>query len=434
VLFQSEITDSERELTSRFVSNGFDDSFHCFYNFKKVCDSPLNRKEYGQEPAVKSIPLHSPLHEVDLAAAEGDGINHVRISETGRGPWGGVPERDWKDWRWQIRNRIRTAKQLDEWLPASPDEAKARRAVIRSFPFAIPPYYFSLIQHQDARDPIRLQCIPDEREKTFSLGGVDDPLAESRDMPLPGLIHRYADRCLILATHACLMYCRHCNRKRFWKSGKSTKARLQAAISYVAATPGIREVIISGGDPLTLPEGALDALLGSLRAIPHVEVLRIGSRVPVVLPMRITPSVVRMLRRHRPLWFNTQFNSPRELTPEAAQACGRLVEAGIPVSNQSVLLKGVNDSYETMRELLYGLQRISVRPYYLFQCDPVRGADHFRVDLWEGMELMERIARQTSGLCLPRYVLDVPGGKGKMPLQTFSLLTDSLRSSMIPEN
>lgn len=389
----------------------------------------MNRKEYGERPAAKSIPLRGPLNEGDLAAAEGDGINHVSISETGRGPWSGVPERDWQDWRWQIRNRICTAKQLNEVLPASPGDAKARRAVIRSFPFSIPPYYFSLIQSREALDdPIRLQCIPDAREIAFSLGGVDDPLAEERDMPIPGLIHRYADRCLILATHACLMYCRHCNRKRFWKTGKTTQTRLQAAIDYVAATPGVREVIISGGDPLTLPEGALDALLGALRAIPHVEVLRIGSRVPVVLPMRITPSLVRMLRRHRPLWFNTQFNSPRELTPEAARACGRLVEAGIPVSNQSVLLKGVNDSFETMRELLYGLQRISVRPYYLFQCDPVRGADHFRVDLWEGMEMMERISRQTSGLCLPRYVLDVPGGKGKMPLQTFSLLTDFPRS------
>ncbi len=300
--------------------------------------------------------------------------------------------------------------------------------MIRDFPFAITPYYFSLIKDSSVEDPIRLQCVPDPREIDFSLGGVDDPLAEDRDMPLPGLIHRYADRCLAMVTHACTMYCRHCNRKRFWKEGAAAKSRLSAMIDYVAANPGIREVIVSGGDPLTLPETVLDGFLGALRAIPHVEVLRIGSRVPVVLPMRITPSLVRMLRKHRPLWFNTQFNSPRELTPEAALACQRLVDAGIPVSNQSVLLRGVNDTYETMRELLYGLQRISVRPYYLFSCDPVRGADHFRVDVWKGMELMERISRQTSGLCVPRFVMDVPGGKGKMPLQTFSLLTDSFLS------
>lgn len=332
---------------------------------------------------------------------------------------------DWQDWRWQVRNRIRTEKRLNELLKEPQETSKSRRVVIRAYPFAITPYYFSLMKIQDGDDPIRLQCIPDLREIAFSLGGVDDPLEEARDMPIPGLIHRYPDRCLVMATHACMMYCRHCNRKRFWKTGRGAKSRLQAMVDYVAATPGIREVIVSGGDPLTLPETVLDGFLGALRAVPHVEVLRIGSRMPVVLPMRITPSLVRMLRKHRPLWFNTQFNSPREITPEAALACGRLVDAGIPVSNQSVLLRGVNDTYETMRELLYGLQRMSVRPYYLFSCDPVQGADHFRVDLWTGMEMMERISRQTSGLCVPRYVLDVPGGKGKMPLQTFSLLTDS---------
>jgi len=339
-----------------------------------------------------------------------------------------VAEADWQNWRWQVRNRIRTWKRLAELLKEAPIASRPLRATIRAYPFSITPYYFSLIRNNNADDPIRLQCVPDPREVAFSLGGVDDPLAESRDMPLPGLIHRYADRCLFMATQHCVMYCRHCNRKRLWKKGIAAKPRLQAMIDYVAGSPGIREVIVSGGDPLTMSETVLDWLLGALHAIPHVEVLRIGSRIPAVLPMRITPSLVRMLRKHRPLWFNTQFNHPREITPESARACERLMEAGIPVSNQSVLLRGINDDYETMRELLYGLQRISVRPYYLFQCDPVRGADHFRVELWKGMEMMERITRQTSGLCLPRYVLDVPGGKGKMPLQTFSLLTDSFLS------
>ncbi|OPY06743.1 MAG: L-lysine 2,3-aminomutase [Syntrophus sp. PtaB.Bin001] len=336
-----------------------------------------------------------------------------------------MDEADWQNWRWQYRNRIRTEKRLSELLGEMPEDVKLLRAVIRTYPFSITPYYFSLIRNQDFNDPVRLQCVPDSREISFSLGGVDDPLAESRDMPLPGLIHRYADRCLVMVTQRCAMYCRHCNRKRLWTKGAETSSSLQSMIDYVAASPGIREVIVSGGDPLTMPESVLDKFLGALHAIPHVEVLRIGSRMPVVLPMRITPSLVRMLRKHRPLWFNTQFNSPREITPESAAACERLVDAGIPVSNQSVLLRGVNDDYETMRELLYGLQRISVRPYYLFHCDPVRGADHFRVDLWKGMEMMERISRQTSGLCVPRYVLDVPGGKGKMPLQTFSLLNES---------
>ena len=347
------------------------------------------------------------------------------ISKDRRGPWKDVDDADWKDWRWQVRNRIRSGRQLAELLTEAPIAAGSLRAVIRTYPFSITPYYFSLIREGDPDDPIRFQCVPDPREVSFSLGGVDDPLEESRDMPVPGLIHRYADRCLIMATSKCMMYCRHCNRKRRWKAGAADRAPLRAMIDYVAATPEIREVIVSGGDPLTLPEKVLDEFLGALRAIPHVEVLRIGSRIPVVLPMRITAPLVRILRKHRPLWFNTQFNSPREITPESAEACERLVDAGIPVSNQSVLLKGINDDYETMRRLLYGLQRISVRPYYLFQCDPVRGADHFRVDFWKGMEMMERISRQTSGLCLPRYVIDVPGGRGKMPLQTFSLLADS---------
>lgn len=370
--------------------------------------------------------VSNPGHWIRKILKKGEGeIVNKEIDKSGRGPWKDVDEADWQNWRWQYRNRIRTEKRLSELLGEMPEDVKLLRAVIRTYPFSITPYYFSLIRNQDFNDPVRLQCVPDSREISFSLGGVDDPLAESRDMPLPGLIHRYADRCLVMVTQRCAMYCRHCNRKRLWTKGAETSSSLQSMIDYVAASPGIREVIVSGGDPLTMPESVLDKFLGALHAIPHVEVLRIGSRMPVVLPMRITPSLVRMLRKHRPLWFNTQFNSPREITPESAAACERLVDAGIPVSNQSVLLRGVNDDYETMRELLYGLQRISVRPYYLFHCDPVRGADHFRVDLWKGMEMMERISRQTSGLCVPRYVLDVPGGKGKMPLQTFSLLNES---------
>lgn len=387
---------------------------------------PAPRLQGGLRLCRRPLPRYA-VSDMELGT-KGERKIATTDEKSNRGPWRDVDEADWQDWRWQLRNRVWTEKLLNELLKDAPEISRLRRAVVRTYPFAVTPYYFSLMKTQDAGDPIRLQCIPDPREITFSLGGVEDPLEEGRDMPLPGLIHRYADRCLTMVTHTCMMYCRHCNRKRFWKAGKAEKARLGAMIDYVAATPGIREVIVSGGDPLTLPEPVLDSFLGALRAIPHVEVLRLGSRVPVVLPMRITPSLVRMLRKHRPLWFNTQFNSPRELTKEAALACRRLVDAGIPLSNQSVLLRGVNDTCETMRELLYGLQRISVRPYYLFACDPVRGADHFRVDLWKGMEMMERISRSTSGLCVPRYVMDVPGGKGKMPLQTFSLLNDSFLS------
>jgi lysine 2,3-aminomutase len=274
----------------------------------------------------------------------------------------------------------------------------------------------------DENDPIRLQCFPDQKETTFSLGGVTDPLEEERDMPVSGLVHRYPDRCVAIITNICATYCRHCNRKRMWKIDvmESNRRYLRHMIDYISKTSHIREVIVSGGDPLTMKESTLEWFLGSLRSIPHVEVLRIGSRIPVVMPMRITRQLCSMLRRYRPLWFNTQFNHPKEITPESGRACEMLLEAGIPVSNQSVLLRGVNDNYETMRDLDQGLQRISVRPYYLFQCDPVKGADHFRTDISSGIHIMEKLWKNVSGLCIPQYVYDIPGGRGKFPLHPFS--------------
>lgn len=333
---------------------------------------------------------------------------------------------DWSDWQWQYRKRVRTLPQLVSHLDVPPQTVLAWRRVTRTYPLSITPYYLSLIDPADPLDPLRQQCVPDIRELEFSLGGQDDPLEEHDQMPVPGLVHRYPDRCLILTTQACAVYCRHCNRKRLWKQTNpaiSSKPYFQSMIAYIAASPQIREVILSGGDPLTLPDETLDWLLSSLRAIPHVQVLRIGSRVPVTLPMRITPELCSLLQQHRPLWLNTQFNHPREITPEATAACDRLLTAGIPVSNQSVLLKGINDNVDTMRDLLHDLQEISVRPYYLFQCDPVKGTDHFRTDICDGMKIMETLWSNLSGLCLPRYVLDVPGAPGKIPLQPFSLQT-----------
>jgi lysine 2,3-aminomutase len=336
--------------------------------------------------------------------------------------WGEIPAADWQNWQWQFRRRIRSLSPLEGLSGDLPSQHQALQAVTAAYPLSITPYYLSLIDLQDPQDPLRRQCFPAAQEIHFSLGGVEDPLEERRDMPAPGLIHRYADRCLMLTTRLCAVYCRHCNRKRLWASGLPDGAppALPPMFDYIRKKKQIREVILSGGDPLILSDRILAGILKSLRAIGHVEVLRIGSRTPVVMPMRITPELCRMLRKHRPLWFNTQFNHPREITPEAARACEMLLEAGIPVSNQSVLLRGVNDSFEVMRELLHGLQRISVRPYYLFQCDPVRGADHFRVDIGQGLEIMEKLSRQVSGLCVPRYVVDLPGGRGKMPLQSFS--------------
>jgi lysine 2,3-aminomutase len=336
-----------------------------------------------------------------------------------------VADDDWNDWRWQFRNRIRSVGDLAALLRVPEAALSPWRKVMRTYPVAVTPYYLSLFDPSDENDPLRRQCFPDVMETGFSLGGVDDPLNEERDMPVPGLIHRYSDRCLAIVTSACALYCRHCNRKRLWKRERPTdKAQLQCMIDYVARTPALREVIVSGGDPLMMPATTLDWFLGSLKELSHVEVIRIGSRAPATLPMRITAELCAMLRRHRPVWFNTQFNHAREITPESARACEMLLEAGIPVSNQSVLLRGVNDNYEAMKALLYALERISVRPYYLFQCDQVRGTDHFRTDVCVGMEIMEKLWRNISGLCLPRYVIDSPGGRGKIPLQPFSFLPE----------
>jgi len=333
-------------------------------------------------------------------------------------PWHKVSSRQWSDWKWQYKNRIRTIAQLTAIVKVRSEAVKQYCAVTRIYPFSFTPYYFSLMDASNEDDPLRRQCFPDEREIDFSRSSVPDPLEEERDMPVPGLIHRYRDRCVTLVTNTCATYCRHCNRKRLWGKASigDTKRYLRSMVDYVSRTRYIREVIVSGGDPLTMEENALDWFLESLRSIRHVEVLRLGSRMPVVMPMRITRNLCSMLRKHRPLWFNTQFNHPNEITPEAARACEMLLRAGIPVLNQSVLLRGVNDDHETLRSLFYGLQRISVKPYYLFHCDPVKGTDHFRTEVQSGIAIMEKLWTTISGLCMPQYVLDVPGGKGKFPL------------------
>jgi len=330
--------------------------------------------------------------------------------------------KDWQDWRWQFKNRITSIAQLEQIIGKVPIEKSG--AVASVYPLAITPYYLSIAQFYTENDPIRTQCVPDIHELSSykGKGTLADPLEEDAHMPVDKLIHRYPDRCLTIVTEICATYCRHCNRKRFWSSSPSIsfKTRLAKMLHYISLSTQIREVIISGGDPLIFDDNTLEALLASFKAIPHVEVLRIGSRVPVVMPMRITRDLCRILKRYRPLWLNTQFNHPGEITPESARACEMLLAAGIPVSNQSVLLKGVNDKKDVMRNLLYGLQNISVRPYYLFHCDPVKGCGHFRTDIQSGLQLMENLWSQCSGLSLPQYVVDLPGSTGKVPLTALS--------------
>jgi len=356
--------------------------------------------------------------------SSGDTASTFTLAER-RGLWPDVPDSHWEDWQWQMANRLRSFEQLRSLLNLSPYQSQRFKTLLKTFHYSITPYYLSLIDWNDPADPVRLQCVPDLREMDFKIVGNSDPLEEEEDMQVPGLVHRYPDRVLAIVTGMCSMYCRHCTRKRIWHEGDWTRGRkeLEMMAAYVRRTPAVREVVISGGDPLVMNIGLLDWFMGELRSIRHVEVLRIGTRVPAVLPMRITEELALMLRSHRPLWVNTQFNHAREITPEAAAACDRLISAGIPVSNQSVLLRGINDTPQAMKDLCHALQRIMVRPYYLFQCDPVVGVEHFRTGIWKGIEIMESLRGHTGGLCIPSFVVDVPGGGGKVPLQPFYLLS-----------
>ncbi|MBU4212361.1 MAG: lysine 2,3-aminomutase [Verrucomicrobia bacterium] len=365
--------------------------------------------------------------------------------------------REWQDWRWQVRHSVRSLAALERLLPILPAERARWRALLRRYPCRITPYYMSLIRWDDVTDPLRRQCVPDLRERETLAAVAEDPLGECRHLVVPGLMCRYQDRALVLVTGECALVCRHCTRKNFFAYGRPaynavrppaalraamwagstagrptpTRAFLRRIVDAVAHLSDVREVIVSGGDPLLLDEDLLDWFLGALRAIPHVQVLRIGTRVPVVLPMRGTRALCACLERHRPLWINTQFNHPRELTPAATQACDRLLRAGLPVSNQTVLLRGVNDDFETLKALCNALQRIMVRPYYLFQCDPVRGVGHFSTPLPFGVRLAEQLRAALGGLSVPQFVVDLPGGGGKVPLQSSHIVSMTSRKAVL---
>lgn len=310
-------------------------------------------------------------------------------------------------------------------FPESEREMLAR--VIEKYPVIISPYYLCLIDFNDPQDPIRLQSFPGREEIGFDDRGQPDPLEEEEDMVVPGLVHRYPDRVLMQVTNLCPMNCRHCTRKREWEEGiwTRTEAEIDRMVDYLAKTPQVRDVLISGGDPLALSTARLEKILAKLRALPHLEILRMGTRFPVVLPQRIDDELVEMLSRYRPLWVNTHFNHPRELTPEARLACEKLQRGGMPMNNQSVLLSGVNDSLAVMRSLCHGLLKIGVRPYYLYQCDPVKGTEHLRTSLWKGIEIMEGLRGHTTGFAVPQFVIDAPGGGGKIPIGPNYLLGET---------
>lgn len=324
----------------------------------------------------------------------------------------------WKDWKWQLQNRITRAEELETVLHLSEQEKADIDHCLSRFRMAITPYYASLMDADDPGCPIRMQSVPAISETHILPCEMADPLNEESDSPVKNIVHRYPDRVLLLVTHTCAMYCRHCTRRRIVGEEDHfiTHAELDTAIDYIQQNSHIRDVLISGGDPLTMRDAALERIIARLRAIDHVDVIRIGTRVPVVLPMRITPALLAMLKRYHPIWINTHINHPRELTPEACKACAAIVDAGVPLGNQSVLLRGINDNVETMKELLLKLVGARIRPYYLYQCDMSQGLGHFRTRVETGIEIIERLTGSISGYAVPRYVIDAPGGGGKIPI------------------
>lgn len=336
-----------------------------------------------------------------------------------------VTDAQWNDWKWQVKNRIETLEDLKKYIKLTKNEEAGIKKTLETLRMAITPYYLSLIDPKDPNDPVRKQAIPTVAETHVSDADLRDPLHEDVDSPTPGLTHRYPDRVLMLITDQCSMYCRHCTRRRF--AGQhdcaSPKDRIEKAIEYIEKTPQVRDVLLSGGDALLVSDAKLEYIIKRLRAIKHVEVIRIGSRVPVVCPQRITPELVNMLKKYHPIWLNTHFNHPNEITEESAAACARLANAGIPLGNQSVLLRGVNDSVSTMKALVCGLVKIRVRPYYIYQCDLSMGLEHFRTPVSKGIEIIEGLRGHVSGFAVPTFVVDAPGGGGKIPVMPQYLIS-----------
>ncbi len=319
---------------------------------------------------------------------------------------------EWSDWTWQMQHRVRSEEQLREWLEPTPDECQGIAVLAARFHFVITPYYASLMDPADPLCPIRRQVVPNAAELRDP-AGLADPLDEVAHSPVKNVIRVYRDRIAFCVNNECALYCRFCLRKRMLGEPEWSmkKRELETALDWIRSNPEIRDVLLTGGDPLVFSDERLDWLLGELRSIPHVEILRLGTRLPVTLPFRVTDALCRMLARHHPLWLNTHFNHPKELTPEAAQACDRLSRAGIPVGNQSVLLRGINDDVATMQALCEGLVRMRVRPYYCYQAQLLEGTAHFRVPIEKGIEIFRALRGRSSGFAIPQYVLDTPHGK-----------------------
>ncbi len=341
--------------------------------------------------------------------------------------WKDVTADEWNSWQWQVGNRIMTVAKLKEVIHLTIEQGEEIEASLGKLRMAITPYYATLIDPADHNCPIRKQAVPTAKELHFSEIDMEDPLHEDVDSPTPGLTHRYPDRVLLLITDQCSMYCRHCTRRRF--AGVTDCAlprqKIDAAVDYIKQHAQIRDVLLSGGDPLLFSDDRLEDVLTRIRAIPHVEIIRIGTRLPVVLPQRITAGLVNMLKRYHPIYLNTHFNHPKEVTAASEMACARLNDAGIPVANQSVLLRGINDRPDVMKKLVHLLLKMRVRPYYIYQCDLSQGIGHFRTPISTGIEIIESLRGHTSGLAVPVYVVDAPGGGGKIPVSPQYLVSYS---------
>lgn len=336
-------------------------------------------------------------------------------------------EEEWNDWKWQVKNRVTDSEELAKLINLDDGEKEEIEEVLEKFRMGITPYYATLMDANDPHCPVRMQAVPDIMETHLSGSDMEDPLHEDGDSPVDGITHRYPDRVLFLITDQCSMYCRHCTRRRFAGQNDSgvPMERIDKCLEYVRNTPQVRDVLLSGGDCLLISDDKLEYIIKELSEIDHVEVIRLGSRTPVVMPQRITDDLVNMLKKYHPIWLNTHFNHPKEITKEAAEACAKLANAGIPLGNQSVLMRGINDSSEVMMDLVQKLVQIRVRPYYIYQCDLSMGIEHFRTKVSKGLEIMESLRGHTSGFCVPTYVIDAPGGGGKTPVMPQYLISMS---------
>ena len=349
-----------------------------------------------------------------------------RFTSGGRGPWHAVSDSDWNDWRWQLKNRINNLDQLESVVPdLSDEEIQGAELANTKLSLGITPYFSNLIHREDPICPIRRQVVPRVEETVSSTWDMSDPCGEDEHSPVPGLVHRYPDRVLFLVTDRCAAYCRYCTRSRLVSnaSGYGFQPDYQEQLDYIRKHPEVRDVLFSGGDPLLLSDSKLEGLLKALRDIPHVEFIRIGSRIPIFLPQRITSDLCEMLKQFHPLFMSVHANHPRELTTEVKEALGRLADAGIPLGNQSVLLRGVNDSVSVMKALIHKLLMCRVRPYYLYQCDLISGSAHLRTSVRKGLEIMRGLRGHTTGYAVPQYVIDAPGGGGKVPINPEYILS-----------